>query len=594
MGIYMNPIEFDELGAINPISDLNSFECDFSEQNILSMIGKAIESVRLAIIDGYIGVSFGNISAYCQDKAEIISVQDYFYKTDRIAELTAPFLPTDKDIDPCLLFGSMCDMLYDKIIDYARIKNDIEERLNKNIKVILVGSGAYSELLSDLNPTVFYIDLTPKELAVVVNHNEYKSFARQGNSIEENTRAIYFVDVEIANAARKVILEKSLIQYYLTQKKGLLNSFVSIDELKTIANEVTSKPFRARPVYLDGVWGGQFMKRERNIPDDLAKRVAWSFELLPMEVSVLCRIGKELIDIPFYVLMNLVSKRIIGLDMDKQYSGYFPIRINYDDTWHGAGNMSIQCHPNSKQAKTRYNELGGQNEAYYVVLTGHDAKIFCGFEKDGNAFLDLCKKAEIDGELIDYEEYIHSEETHPGTQIFIPANTVHASGRNQLVLELGSVMRGAYTYKVYDYQRTDINGMRRPIHIKLAEQSLDLSRDAKWVKENVALAPVLQKETADFAEYKIGAYPEIDYETYKININENKCYTSDNKDFTVVALVDGESVKITDSSDKSKNYNAKYLDVVIIPNTIKNYSIVNDCNQKAVIHKTIIKGDSGK
>ncbi len=48
-------------------------------------------------------------------------------------------------------------------------------------------------------------------------------------------------------------------------------------------------------------------------------------------------------------------------------------------------------------------------------------------------------------------------------QFMLPGGTIHASGRNQLILEIGSLTVGSYTFKLYDYLRADLDGTRRPI-----------------------------------------------------------------------------------------------------------------------------------
>ena len=55
-----------------------------------------------------------------------------------------------------------------------------------------------------------------------------------------------------------------------------------------------------------------------------------------------------------------------------------------------------------------------------------------------------------------FEKYINAVPSIPGTQVMIPAGTVHASGRNQVILEIGSLTVGSYTYKLYDYLRADL------------------------------------------------------------------------------------------------------------------------------------------
>jgi len=94
---------------------------------------------------------------------------------------------------------------------------------------------------------------------------------------------------------------------------------------------------------------------------------------------------------------------IIGIDGAPaadfhRFGRLFPIRFSYDDTFHSSGNMSIQCHPGDAFCKSHFGEYGRQDEGYYVVATGHDAKTYLGF-KNGvkvDDFCDMARKSETD------------------------------------------------------------------------------------------------------------------------------------------------------------------------------------------------------
>ena len=68
---------------------------------------------------------------------------------------------------------------------------------------------------------------------------------------------------------------------------------------------------------------------------------------------------------------------IMGQHCLEEFDGYFPVRFNYDDTWHSNGNMSVQVHPDEDFVIENYDEFGRQDEAYYVIATGHGAKTYC-------------------------------------------------------------------------------------------------------------------------------------------------------------------------------------------------------------------------
>ena len=229
---------------------------------------------------------------------------------------------------------------------------------------------------------------------------------------------------------------------------------------------------------------------------------------------------------------------------------------------------------------------------YYVVITGHDAKTFFGFKSDADSreFLRLCKQSEITGKSVPYKNYINAIDSKPGRQIFIPAGTVHGSGRNQVVLELGSLTINAYTYKIYDYNRKDDNGKLRPIHTNLAEEALAFNRDENWVKENVAFDPILIDKQADYQEYLIGRNDLMYFETYKLCIKSKGTYFGHNSNgFCVITLVDGEEIEIRSIENPDYKFIADYLDVVVVPAGVKDFIIEVKGKQPVVLQKAVVR-----
>ena len=54
-----------------------------------------------------------------------------------------------------------------------------------------------------------------------------------------------------------------------------------------------------------------------------------------------------------------------------------------------------------------------------------------------------------------------------------------------MILEIGSLTVGSYTYEMYDYLRKDFDGKPRPIHTYHGDKVLDRSRTKEWVNQNL-------------------------------------------------------------------------------------------------------------
>ena len=187
-----------------------------------------------------------------------------------------------------------------------------------------------------------------------------------------------------------------------------------------VCTQLVQYPFRAKPCYLEGVWGGTYMKKLRGLPAQM-RNAAWVFDFIPMEVSVLVEAGAELLDINYCTFVHREGVRLMGEDCVRKFKGYFPIRFNWDDSYHSTGNMSIQCHSGGPFNVENYDEFGRQDESYYVVITGHEAKTFIGFRDDADipAFFREIEAADTEHKPCDYMKYVSYEESRPGLQVML-------------------------------------------------------------------------------------------------------------------------------------------------------------------------------
>ena len=602
MSFMFKPLAYDDLTAINrPVLTSSIIETmvvgnEVVASSIIKSLGQRQKAVIL--IDGYVGSNFISFINELQKQiynksSKAFGMKDVYLSEDKINEMTKLNLPLNYEDDPVLLFGNLFEGRIEDFINYEKLKNRISEILNFDGISIVYGHGSTVKPLLEIASKVVYIDISPKNTAVRAREGKFMNIGdseiRPFNAL---MRRNYFVDFEIVVHQRKKLMNENLIDFYIDGNKDDEYKLLPFEVFKELLDTLVKYPFRCKPVYLEGIWGGEYIRKIRNIPMDISKNIAWIFEFIPMEVSIVVDINSCNFELPFATFMSLQGRSIIGKKAYEKFDGYFPIRFNYDDTYHSDGNMSIQVHPQGEFTRKHYNEKGSQDEAYYVVATGHNAKTYVGFKNDVNVeeFLDLAEKSQQDGSEVDYKKYINGEDSIPGKQFMLPAGTIHASGQNQLILELGSLTIGSYTYKIYDYNRKDKDGKTRPIHLKNARKVLEHSRNTDWVRKNIAKEPVLIKKDEDFEEFIVGDADLMYYQTSRVELKTKGCYKSNNNDqFTVITLVDGEEVEVHSESNPEFSFTQKYLEIVVIPADITDYVIVNKGYQPAVIHKTYLK-----
>jgi hypothetical protein len=209
----------------------------------------------------------------------------------------------------------------------------------------------------------------------------------------------------------------------------------------------------------------------------------------------------------------------------------------------------------------------------------------------------LCRPVYIEGVWggsLDHGAFVHAVPSRPGTQLVLPGGTIHASGRNQVVLEIGSLTVGSYTYKRYDYLRTDLDGNPRPFHTYHGENVLDPRRVAPQVERELVPAPKLLRRdesgTKGWSEWRVGEHEDVYFSLRRIDIAPFGQAPDDTRGvFHVLALVDGEAIVIESQSGPARRYHAGYLDIVVVPANIGSYTIRNPGNQPVVVHKTLLK-----
>jgi mannose-6-phosphate isomerase class I len=170
----------------------------------------------------------------------------------------------------------------------------------------------------------------------------------------------------------------------------------------------------------------------------------------------------------------------------------------------------------------------------------------------------------------------------------LPAGTIHASGRNQLILEIGSLTIGSYTYKMYDYLRKDLDGNLRPIHTFHGDKVLKRECKEKWVSENLIQPRRIIRQDEGWTEYIVGEHDLLYFSLRNIVFSEK--YEDEAADrFHVLVLVDGEKVLIRSKSDHSRYFRQNFLEMVIIPANFGPYEVINDEGGVVTMHKTILK-----
>lgn len=609
MSFMFNPHPYDDPKAVNHIPMGAEF-CSSITKTTVDTAKKLVSETQLLLqeqkfcvlaIDGFISAPFEQLSGQISIQAALKGIKVTTLSTDmlwiesqKLHDKLLPYLPENRETDPVLLYGRLYQdgmeglMEPDQISHMIRMAEDF--RSHGDGLLIVYGNGALIPALRPFYDLKIYMDMTQKRTILNIRAGKCGNLGiKEQGTYNEMIRHSYYIDFEASFPIRQEVIRDGIISYYLAGDNPDGIQMISTEHLKALFSTMTTYPLRCRPVYIEGVWGGYYVQHLRSLPKEM-KNCAWVFDLIPMEVSIVADMKELMMEFPFYCFVQIIGPKLMGEAAAEKFHGYFPIRFNYDDTFHSSGNMSIQVHPGSSYIREHNDELGRQDESYYIVTAGQEAKTYCGFteQADVEDFIEKTKRAEREKIGFDHDEYVHSLPSKPGMQFMIPAGTIHASGRNQVILEIGSLTIGSYTYKMYDYLRQDLDGNLRPIHTFHGEKVLDRTRKASWVEENLVQKPRLLREGTDFLESIVGEHPLLYFSLR--NVRFTKGYEDEAADrFHVLVLVEGEQCMIRSLSRPDRYFIQDYLDMVIVPAGFGPYEVINRGDGVVTMHKTLLK-----
>ncbi|MBQ9193027.1 MAG: class I mannose-6-phosphate isomerase [Bacteroidales bacterium] len=566
---------------------------------VFAHIASKLSGGAVVALDGYTAADFGRAANLLRQqlhvagrKTRVLHFRDCYKSEEKLWELVDRHLSWDRSEDPTLLFGRLYKGGYEGLLNPRKVEAfrwSVQHPEDGTVTIV-EGAGCLVQAMRDLYDVKVWLDVTPKESILRIRRGAYVNLGMEAPlTTPLIIRRCYYCDFEVAVHLRRELLAGGGVDFYVESDHPEDMKLLPYDAFTEVMDSLSTYPFRCKPVYLEGVWGGTYVKKLRHLPDTM-RNCAWVFDLIPMEVSILVQVGGTVVEFPFSTFFMKEGTAVLGEGCVNKFGGYFPIRFNYDDSYHSTGNMSIQCHSGSTYNKEHYDELGRQDESYYVVATGHDAKTFIGFRDDADIpqfFRDI-EAADTEHKPVDYMKYVSYEESRPGLQVMLPAGTIHSSGRNQVILEIGSLTVGSYTYKMYDYLRLDFDGKQRPIHTKLGKLNVATDRTTSWIRSNVAVPPRLVRETPDGKEFVVGEHDLLYFSLRRLEFDRRMEDDTAGR-FHVLTLVDGERVRVRSLDHPEKCYEADFMDLVVVPASMGRYVVENLGVEPIRIHKTMLK-----
>ncbi len=220
-------------------------------------------------------------------------------------------------------------------------------------------------------------------------------------------------------------------------------------------------PLRFWPAYSTRVWGGRLFETEfgRKLPD--AGLYGESLEICDRPKAESIMRGGIFDGSDIRRVLSLEGEEIMGPGWKAE--SRFPLLVKWLDCrqW-----LSLQVHPGARAAAL----LGGEkkSEAWYFLKCADNAEYVAGLQEntDAQRLVDSLESGDI-------EKRLRFRISRPGDFAFIPGGCVHAIGAGNLVLEIQE--NSDTTYRIYDWNRLDINGKARDLHVREAVESADFA-----------------------------------------------------------------------------------------------------------------------
>lgn len=163
-------------------------------------------------------------------------------------------------------------------------------------------------------------------------------------------------------------------------------------------------------------------------------------------------------------LIEIYMGDLVGDRVFDRFGIEFPLLIKFIDA---NDDLSIQVHPDDQMAEKRHNAFG-KTEMWYVIQADPGSQLQVGFNQqvDVPQYLEKLENNKL-------TEILNFEQVSAGDVYFIPAGRVHAIGKGILLAEIQQT--SDITYRIYDYDRRDKEGIPRELHTELAVDAIDFT-----------------------------------------------------------------------------------------------------------------------
>lgn len=269
------------------------------------------------------------------------------------------------------------------------------------------------------------------------------------------------------------------------------------------------------------IWGGDYFKKELKLTDNEKIGEMWSCSGHKGNVSYVLNgefKGKTLRE----VFLN--NRELFNNSTLEE----FPILVKLIAT---SDKLSVQVHPDDEYAKKNENQYG-KTEGWLILDRKEDSSIIVGHNANNKEeLIDYINRDDFNGLLNEIK-------VNPGEFYPIPSGTIHALGKNLVLLEVQQ--SSDVTYRFYDYHRKDKDGNERPLHVKKAVEVTD------YRKYDQNVINVFKENSNVIWDNE---FFKVDY----LEINKNEELINNNN-YCIVTVIEGKINVENNTIDKGESF----------------------------------------
>ena len=537
-------------------------------RDLIRRAERAAGERAVLVIECYPGVFLGEIERALSEAmpaAVCLSTESLLRSPEEIDALLLPSLGDDP------VFGLMNST---EIVDFF-----LPEKLRaaqqrcaaaKDGVLIVLGTGA--SLVCPQPDVLVYADLARWEIQLRQRRNEIGNLG--AHNLDERAslkyKRAFFVDWRAADRLKVRLFDR--IDVLLDTNVPNRPKAIAGDVFRRSLRQAATRPFRVVPFFDPGPWGGHWMERVCDLPEDGAPNHAWCFDCVPEENSLLLGFGDARVEIPSIDLILMFPEQLSGKNVVARFGAEFPIRFDFLDTI-GGGNLSLQVHPLASYIREHFGMEYTQDESYYMLDAEEGACVYLGLKEgvDRAAVIRDLERAQSADFDFPAEEYVNRFPARKHDHFLIPAGTVHCSGKDSMVLEI-SATPYIFTFKLWDWGRLGLDGRPRPIHLQHGIANIQWNRTTEWVVRSLInrVEPLASGE--GWREERTGLH-ELEFIETRRHWFTGTVPHDTKGTVHVLNLIEGDEVVVESPTGAFAPFTVHYAETFIVPAAVGPYTI---------------------